>query len=254
MSHPRNGRARASSLPYYCYCVLRLEPDEEFEVFEGIGGHPVFPVREGRLAMLLSRLDHAVPASPHWVVEHSRVVHRVFQQHTVLPFRFGTAFETEQQVCRLLAANRAKFQEAIHRLRGKVEMHVKIVFPTGSYDGSTPPELEARCRLLLAPFFGGLETDVSARSLSADAILIQFNHLLDASHLAAYRQAFERASQQLAGCEAVMTGPWPPCHFIPDLVRMPSKSASRPEPARPASAAAFAGIEHLKPRLRAAKA
>lgn len=254
MSHPRAGRARGSNLPYYSYCVLRLEPDEEFEVFEGIGGRPVFPVREGRLAMLLSRLDHAVAAAPHWVVEHSRVVHRVFQRHTVLPFRFGTAFENEQQVRRLLAANRTNFQEAIHRLRGKVEMHVKIVFQSSGCAEGADHQLVEHCRALLAPFFGGMENAASARPLGAHATLVQFNHLLDAAHLAAYRLAFERASQQLAGCEVGMTGPWPPCHFIPNLVRMPSQSVSCSEPARAASAAAFAGIEHLKPKARAAKA
>jgi hypothetical protein len=241
-------RAKDVPPPYHSYCVLRLDASQEWEVCEGIARRPVFAVREGRLAILLSRLEPGFTARLQHVIEHSSVVHRAFQRHTVLPFRFGTAFESEQQARGVLLANRSDFQEAITRLRGKVEMQVKVLFP-GLLLMAGPPEQLARELMRRAPL---LEESCSARALPAGAWLVQLAHLVSENRVAEYGRAVERARQTAPECQFLPSGPWPPYHFLPPAIRIPARSEAYLQPGRrigPASVQAPAAA-----RARAAKA
>ena len=114
-------------MSYYTYCVVRLDLDEPWEVFPGIDERPVFAVREQKMAVLVSRLERPHLEDARSVVQHGQVIHRVFERRTVLPFRYGTVFTSQEQVEVLLRENRDQFTEAIRFLRGKAEMHVKLL-------------------------------------------------------------------------------------------------------------------------------
>ena len=219
------------SLPYYAYCILRLEADREWTVFPGIAERPVFPIREGRLAMLVSRLESALQLDAHSIIQHGRVVHRVFEQHTVLPFRFGTTFASEQRVRQMLLANRAEFQETINRLRGKAEMHVKLLFSADSVPDAGAEDLEGRQQACarwaaqrLAGLFRSLNEQISVRSLQNGELLVDFAHLIEDHAVAAYQRCYAAAGERLKGCQLLVSGPWPPYHFLPSAVRMPAAS------------------------------
>lgn len=198
-----------------------MEAHEEWNVFSGIADRPVFPVREGRMAMLVSRLDAGFVPRAQSIVEHSRAVHRVFDRHTVLPFRFGTSFENEDQVRRVLLANRTKFQDAMNRLRNMAEMHVKLLF-----SGPAGPEqaLLERARKLLGDIFPAAEEQISLRLLRNGDCMVDFAHLVERAGSDAYRQAYTRAAEHIAECQVLISGPWPPYHFMPPAIRIPAGS------------------------------
>ena len=244
---------------YYTYCILRLEPDKDWTVFPGVAERPVFPIRESRLVMLVSRLEGNFSPDAHSIMQHGRAVHRVFEQHTVLPFRFGTIFNSEQQVRQVLLANRTEFQGTMNRLRGKVEMHVKLLFgadgakatpKTGQRHNSQPePELARRVAGRLAGLFQPLEEQISVRPLQNGDRLVQFAHLIEGTQVGDYQRTYSSAAGRMKDCQLLLSGPWPPYHFLPLAIRIPAASEARLDGRRrmprPATAA---------PQARAAKA
>ena len=66
------------------------------------------------------------------VLEHARVVSVCFRSGTVLPFRFGTIFDTDDALRHAVRSNRRTFGQSVARLRGKAEMHLKLRVKDGS--------------------------------------------------------------------------------------------------------------------------
>jgi hypothetical protein len=60
------------------------------------------------------------------VLAHERVIRRVFTDHTIIPMKFGTLFETEEGVQAMLAEHYAEFIALLAKLDGKEEWGVKI--------------------------------------------------------------------------------------------------------------------------------
>jgi hypothetical protein len=46
-------------------------------------------------------------------------------------------------------------------------------------------------------------------------MLIDIAHLIDHKQVQKYQNRYQMASRHLPGIEVVMSGPWPPYHFIP---------------------------------------
>ncbi len=240
---------RKQSIPIYAYCVLRMDAEEPWQVFPGIGDRSVFLVREGKLAMLVSRLDGRFTTDAHSIIQHGRVVHRVFEQQTVLPFRFGTTFKTELQVRHLLLGNRSGFLEALNRLRGKAEMHVKLLFAghpelrvagaaaaTGvAHDKAAPAAVPAadgseflrHASQRVAGLFHHVQEHISVRPLRNGEWLVDFAHLIEGSRVPSYQRAGSQAAAQMKDCQMLVSGPWPPYHFLPSGIRMPAASEAR---------------------------
>ncbi|HWP84116.1 MAG TPA: GvpL/GvpF family gas vesicle protein [Terriglobia bacterium] len=242
----------------YTYCLLRLSPEQTIPALRGIGGRPVFPLRCGKYTMLVSRLEKNFALSARSIVEHGQVIARLFEDQTVLPMRFGTLFRSEKQVLDLVRENRQELLEAFCRLRGKAEMRVKILVgfeplggspklaavrkqprrslrleePVPQSDGEP---LDPQCRELAAQLtqrlremFHPLDQQVTCRRLAESQLLVDCAHLIDAASVAAYHKLCSQASAQLSNGELKVTGPWPPYHFLPNAVRLPSRSSSPP--------------------------
>ena len=75
----------------------------------------------GEFAVIVSEFDRVTgKLDEKSVLEHARVVSQSFRTATVLPFRFGTIFDTEDAIRQAVRANRRTFCESVARLRGKV--------------------------------------------------------------------------------------------------------------------------------------
>lgn len=60
------------------------------------------------------------------VRQHENVIERIIQDTTVLPFKFGTIFDTEENVLQLLKTHGVEFKKTIEELNGKEEWGLKI--------------------------------------------------------------------------------------------------------------------------------
>ena len=169
----------------------------------------------------------------------------------VLPVRFGTVLSGRERVMALLDEHHDAYLGALQRLRGKVEMAVKVLWePELAWGEVRPPEAdEPRLRSadpLQAPGRSYLlrklqehrlaeavrargerliaSIDAALRCVAADGVVRRFptaRLLLDAAYLVAgeaappFREAVERLEGEMAGPRFLLTGPWPPYSFVP---------------------------------------
>ena len=233
----------------YAYCLVRLTPNESWPVLEGIGGHPVFPLRCGKYSMLLSRFGRNFSFSPRSIVEHGQVIAKAFETHTVLPMRFGTFFQSEKQIEQMIRENQSELLETFCRLRGKAEMRLKLCFSSVSDDTgakkqprktrsirsaasnadaeSAAPRSEEIAEQLaswLRDMFHPLDDQITCRQLQSRELVVDCAHLIDSEKVEAYREICGLASEQAKDCDIRMSGPWPPYHFLPASVRLPAPS------------------------------
>jgi hypothetical protein len=179
------------------------------------------------------------------VLEHARVVSRCFRTATVLPFRFGTIFDTEEALRQAVRANRRTFGLSVAKLRGKAEMRLKLVVRDGSLreamtdvvlpdtvggdylaklrvKASRERERQTKARALsvqVHKLFNPLEEEVSCKKVDADGMLLDIAHLIDSKSIEKYQNRYTTAAKQLKNCELVISGPWPPYHFMPGKLR-----------------------------------
>ena len=242
-------------MAWYAYCLtehqtlangVRARRPFVLEGIQGVGGAPVLSYPSGEFAVVVSEFDRTIgKLDEKSVLEHARVVSVSFRSGTVLPFRFGTIFDTEDAIRQAVRANRRTFCESVAKLRGKAEMRIKLVVRDGSLreameeielpdtvgreylaklreKASRERERQTKARALsvqVHKLFNPLEEEVSCKRVAADGMLIDIAHLIDSKSVEKYQNRYNLAAKQLKNCELVLTGPWPPYHFLPGKLR-----------------------------------
>ncbi|HYU44996.1 MAG TPA: GvpL/GvpF family gas vesicle protein [Terriglobales bacterium] len=242
-------------MAWYAYCLtehqtlpngVRARKPFVLEGVQGVNGAPVMSYPSGEFAVIVSEYDRATSKlDEKSVLEHARVVSQSFRMATVLPFRFGTIFDTEDAIRQAVRANRRTFCESVARLRGKAEMRIKLVVRDGSLreameeivlpdtvgreylaklreKASRDRERQTKARALsvqVHKLFNPLEEEISCKKVYADGMLLDIAHLIDNKSIEKYQNRYNTAAKQLKNCELVVTGPWPPYHFLPEKLR-----------------------------------
>ena len=125
-----------TEMAWYAYCITEhpglqngIRPRRPFilENLKGVNDAAVFAYPSGEFAVIVSEYSTAAPLNQQAIVEHARVISDCFRSMTVLPFRFGTIFDSDEALRRAVRTNRKTFLESVAKLRGKAEMHFKIV-------------------------------------------------------------------------------------------------------------------------------
>jgi hypothetical protein len=218
------------------------------EGVQGVNGAPVLSYPSGDFAVIVSEYDRAAgdgKMEEKTVLEHAHVVSVCFRSGTVLPFRFGTIFDTDEALRQAVRTNRRAFGVSVARLRGKSEMHLKVLVKDGSLRESMPDvplpdtvggdylmklkekaskdrERQTKARALsvqVHKLFNPLEEEISCKRMNTSGMLIDIAHLIDSKSVEKYQNRYSSAAKQLKNCELVISGPWPPYHFLPGKLR-----------------------------------
>jgi len=218
------------------------------EGIQGVNGAPVLSYPSGEFAVVVSEYDRTLNGEKleeKTVLEHARVVSVCFRTGTVLPFRFGTIFETDDALRQAVRANRRAFGVSVNRLRGKAEMHLKVLIRDLSLrdlaadmplpetvgreylsrlkeKASKERERQTKARALsvqVHKLFNPLEEEISCKRVDSDGMLIDIAHLIDSKSVEKYQNRYSSAAKQLKNCELLISGPWPPYHFLPGKLR-----------------------------------
>ena len=242
-------------MAWYAYCLtehqtlpngVRARRPYLLDGVQGVNGAPVMSYPSGEFAVIVSEYDRATSKlDEKSVLEHARVVSQSFRTATVLPFRFGTIFDTEDAIRQAVRANRRTFCESVARLRGKAEMRIKLVVRDGSLreameeivlpdtvgreylaklreKASRDRERQTKARALsvqVHKLFNPIEEEISCKKVYDDGMLLDIAHLIDNKSIEKYQNRYNTAAKQLKNCELVVTGPWPPYHFLPEKLR-----------------------------------
>ena len=129
-------------MAWYAYCLTehqalpngtRARRPFLLEGIQGVNGAPVLSYPSGEFAVIVSEYDRAThQVDEKTVLEHARVVSVCFRNSTVLPFRFGTIFDSDDALRLAVRSNRRAFGQSVEKLRGKSEMRLKLVIRDGS--------------------------------------------------------------------------------------------------------------------------
>jgi hypothetical protein len=67
--------------------------------------------------------------------------------------------------------------------------------------------------------FNPIEEDISCKRVDSDGMLIDIAHLIESKAVERYQNRYSSAAKQLKNCELLISGPWPPYHFLPGKLR-----------------------------------
>ena len=239
-------------MAWYAYCITeqqglqggtRARRPFAIENLRGVNGASVFACPSGEFAVIVSDYSAGQTLTQQSIVDHARVVSECFRTLTVLPFRFGTIFDSDDALRRAVRNNRKTFLETVDRLRGKAEMHFKLVVKDGTLEEAVAElpagvggeylrqlreqatrvrERQTKARALsmqVHKLFSPLEEDVICKRTDSGGMLIDFAHLIDSSSVAKYQNRYGTATRHFKDCRLSITGPWPPYHFMPGKLR-----------------------------------
>jgi hypothetical protein len=134
----------------------------------------------------------------------------------------------------------------IDRLRGKAEMHLKVVLDDCCRDqikryvpaaalptvgkaylsnlrenATLQRERQTKARAVsvqMHRMFLPLAEEVSCKRMETGKMLLDIAHLIDSGSVERYQNKYSSASMQMKDCQMQLSGPWPPYHFVHRLV------------------------------------
>ena len=242
----------------YVYALTDL-PGLPEDLPAGIDDRPVMLRTYEGLSTAITIHDsggRAVPVTADNVWRHERVIESLMAQGTLLPTRFGTTFERAETLDAVLRRNADAIRPALHRVRGHVEMGVRVLWQPAPQRATVAPIAATATATATAtasvsePLSGrdylgaraaerrradALKDDASRRaaplhdalaaaaSAAACDVLPRPDVLFKGAYLVPREGAdrFRRHVRQLAARHSDLrilgTGPWPPYHFVPHL-------------------------------------
>ena len=234
------------TMSLYVYCLGDELRGPAFEGLAGVGGARVRVLSFGGLAALVSDGgDGAGAVSGESLLAHNRVNAAALAVSTTLPCRFGTRAAPER-LAEYVSANEAALAAALARVRGRVEMGVKLMEKSGA--GGREPEVEreagaagpgaagagtafllkkrreilgeegARRRAedaaaWLAEGVNGLARETAERLSPSEAIFVRAAHLVERERVGEYRTRLRALAAGRRDLRLLTSGPWPPYSF-----------------------------------------
>jgi hypothetical protein len=234
-------------MSWYAYCVaertsfpelLRHRRPMPLTGITGVFGNQIFVFPASDLAVVVSehnpedsaRMDQQAQR------DHARVIAECFQHSTVLPFRFGTHFEDDDALRRSVRSNHRHFIHNVERLRGKAEMHLKVLIDDTCPEGrkilegvgkeylaslrenaSAQRERQSKARALslqMHRMFLPLAEEITCKRAGEGKMLLDIAHLVDKKSVERYQNKYSSATEELKDCRMQLSGPWPPYHFV----------------------------------------
>jgi len=203
------------------------------------------PLRHGRrriefidLAGIHAAVEH-VSARPSLSETALRAQHAIVMQiaasvDAILPARFGALLDRKELEA-LVAMRREPILQALQFVSGRTQMTVRIFTSAGTLETPHAAAVDARRAAMTGSAYLEQRRREAAAPLSALAVELSgavrdfvhaerterghgrvdgtLYHLIDQRLVSQYRKAIDR----LRSSSVVVTGPWPPFAFVPDL-------------------------------------
>lgn len=192
----------------------------------GVKEAPVRSIDMDTLRCFVSDFGGHVPQEPlpEMVKAFNRVLQQIFEQAAIIPFRFPTVVESEEVLRNFITSRAAEYSGALHRLRNKVQMDVRISADRDSEAANTISQsgknyLESkragyeRVQSILKEF-QRVSDSLAEKWVQRDTPSgIRGFALVDRSSLSIFLEKIGRVRTP-AGISARITGPWPPSEFV----------------------------------------
>jgi len=236
-------------MAWYAYCIAERQAFPELcrhrrpmplTGVTGLFGNQTFLFPASELAIVVSEHNHpddTVRMDQQSQKDHARVIADCFKHSTVLPFRFGTTFQDDDSLRRSVRSNQRHFLANVERLRGKAEMHLKVLvddicpgmamrddatvgqqyLTSLRESASRQRERQSKARALsvqMHRMFLPLAEEITCKRMESGKMLLDIAHLIDNKTVERYQNKYSSAIQQMKECKMQLSGPWPPYHFV----------------------------------------
>jgi hypothetical protein len=234
-------------MSWYAYCIAERQVFPELGRHRrpiplagvvGLFGNQTFLFPAGDLAVIVSEHspENAARTDQQVAKDHARVIADCFKLSTVLPFRFNTTFADDDCLRRSVRSNQRHFLANVERLRGKAEMHLKVLvddtcpgnaardMTVGQQyltslreSASRQRERQSKARALslqMHRMFLPIAEEITCKRMESGKMLLDIAHLIDHKTVERYQNKYSSATQQMKECRMQLSGPWPPYHFV----------------------------------------
>lgn len=234
----------------YLYCVTRPDTSPG-PTLAGIQGGPVHMLEVEGLSVWFEEVDRRPDPSLRAVRAHHGVVQAATEGGPALPLRFGQWVGEADEVRTAIARGRARYDEALDRVEGAVEIGVRILDPEPGRDRESPSGVEPAHRNAgdppgggagraylealrrrerrrverrrrgeavareLAGELGSLVRDERIDGPSAEGELVRIAHLVGHEDVERHAERVRALRERHPGLTIVTSGPWPPYSFTP---------------------------------------
>jgi hypothetical protein len=200
----------------------------------GLGGATLRTVERNGLAAVYSRHRSFRPLPiPELVLAHERVVEAIMAGGTMLPLRFGTQLEREEELGAVLSERRDELLGSLERVRGKAELGLRMIPERPDPDSRAVEAtgrgyLLARVRAHRRSQEAIREVHVPLAALAAASCIRQpprppavlvAAYLVDSERVATFRRRADQLTQRQEAMQVMVTGPWPPYSFAAEEQR-----------------------------------
>jgi hypothetical protein len=196
----------------------------------GLGGAALRALETEALAAVYSRHRSLQPRpSPELVLEHERVVEAIMARGPMLPLRFGAQLDGEERLEAVLHERREELLRALDRVRGHVELGMRVIPERGSIARSEKGGRSGRqyllalaaerrradeaARELHAPL-AELATESMVRERPAPPAILVAAYLVNTDGVNDFRSRADELGAKRKDLQLVVTGPWPPYNFV----------------------------------------
>jgi hypothetical protein len=208
----------------YGYAIT--EPSRARWDASGLEDAPLRTVQAGGVQGVCSQ--HAeldLTPTPELLWTHDAVVAELMRRGPVLPLRFGTGMPDVAALRSVLRRNGADFLSQLERVRGRVELAVRLGLPPGdgdrkASDGSSYMHSklaalragEEAAERVLVPLAG--LASATALSRSGPDPVVKASYLVAAGEVERFATAVQRLQERNPELSLSCTGPWAPYSFV----------------------------------------
>jgi hypothetical protein len=198
-----------------------------YAIADGAGSaeQPLRELAYGDVTAVYREVASIPDATEESLRDQEHVLEQLMEKREILPLRFGSTVEDEDELRQVLATRHDEFAVALARVRGRVEMGVRgTAAVVGSQSAASGREYLTRKlegRRVAAGAAEGLHAELSQiahasslRVASEPALGFAASYLVDRERVAEFRSRCEAASGVRPDLELACTGPWPPYSFV----------------------------------------
>jgi hypothetical protein len=240
----------------YAYGIIDFHNKLE-EPIEGLEEKGIYNVSYRDIGVTVSELNEETrEITDTCILEHEKVVERLMINFTVLPMRFLTVFNTQEDLLSMVEFYYEDFKNNLQRLFNKVEFGMKVIWPADtikkriidvyhktkhnisvSIDSPAKTfvkekfekhiidkefqEEANRCIAVVDDYFNKIAVEKKLKRLQTQSLLLNASYLVGKDRQNEFKQAFEQLKNAPSDLKFLFSGPWPCYNFI-TLTKKPS--------------------------------
>ena len=238
-----------TQMKIYAHCIIDHNQAIDNDI-EGMGGTRIYNIPYRDIGIVVSHLDRQTKDVPkEWVLKHEEIAEKLMENFNVLPMRFLTVFNNEEDILDMMKDYHNDFRMNLDRLRNKVEFGLKIIWSAEEmrrriinevdkvddlaslkdnslaksfmkekiekYKVDKALEKEAdRYIVAIDNIFNKLSVEKKLQKLTTENLLLNASYLVEKEKQGDFKEAFKCAKNTPGDFKYLFSGPWPPYNFI----------------------------------------